>query len=215
MNIEIPFGDKLTDELEDRIFKRKLVLWEYYIKERAEEAVATETGIPLSTVSAIISKWREHGVIEDLPRSGRAKETTEEEENKVIEKQKTDRKKPATVIHREMMADGSDISYHQTLSVINDNFDIVYAPYKIEIRPCNKVKRVEWIEKHQQGRDWKWNLIVWTDEKMFRLCPQTKRVKIKIMEDESIEDFALPKKQQGESGVMFWGGGVEYRKSSL
>jgi transposase len=43
------------------------------------------TGYPKSTISDIISKGRETGVIEDLPWIGRPKEITIEEENIIIE----------------------------------------------------------------------------------------------------------------------------------
>ena len=57
------------------------------------------------------------------------------------------------------------------MSVINEEFKSVYARYKIKLSDANKIKRVEWCDDHMKWRDWKWDTVVWTDEKMFELHP--------------------------------------------
>jgi len=98
-----------------------------------------------------------------------------------------------------------DISYKQTLGIINSNFNSVYAPYKISLTQKNKANRVKWLNDHSLWRWCKWQRVIWTDEKMFALHPEGKKVRVRIMFDESPEDFGLERVQQGGKKVMFWG----------
>ena len=107
-------------------------------------------------------------------------------------------------IYKELVNEGEDLSYRQTLNVINENFTSVYAPYKIQIHSRNKAKRVLWVKEHLEWRDTRWNDVVFTDEKLFMLVPQGKHLRVKIMEGEEKEDFSIPKVQQGGDKVTFW-----------
>jgi len=205
MEPEIPFMRELLDELDDRIFKRKLVLWQYFIKGLSQKATAEETDIPTSTVNDIIQKWNKDGVIEDLPRSGRPKEITPRQEKMIVRIQQNDRAKSAKAIHQTMLSLGQGVSYDQTLNVINEHFLSMYAPYKVKLSAENQEKRVKWCEKAMEWRDWKWKTIIWTDEKIFRTHPQHQKLKVKILFDEDPSQFSLPLKQQGGKGIMVYG----------
>ncbi len=56
MKKSIPFEKDLEKELDDKIFKRKLVLWFSYIKNFTNPQISNETGIATSTISQIIRK---------------------------------------------------------------------------------------------------------------------------------------------------------------
>ena len=55
------------------------------------------------------------------------------------------------------------------MSVINEELKSVYARYKIKLSDANKIERVKWCYDHMKWRDWKWDTVVLTDEKMFEL----------------------------------------------
>lgn len=210
MKKSIPFEQDLEKELDDKIFKRKLVLWFSYIKNFTNPQISNETGIATSTISQIIRKWRLEGKIEDLKRTGRPSEISEEIKKKIIKMQENDRFKSAMEIYKQIINENKistlveDISYRQVLGVIRKNFESIYAPYKIVLSPQNIEKRLDWIEKHKNWRQNKWFNVIWTDEKVFRLHPQNKKILLKIKFDESPGDFALQKKQQG-GAIMVWG----------
>ena len=205
MEIEVPYVKKLREQLDDRIFKRKLVLWYYYVKGLSQKEIAEETEVATSTISDIIKKWNDTALVEDLPHRGRKKEITKKQENKIKEIQLNDRAKSATTIYKEMNALGNTVSYYQTLRTINANFKSVYAPYKIKLTQKNKEKRVKWCEDAMEWRDWKWKSIIWTDEKIFKIQPQHQKLRVKILFDEDLSPFSLPLKQQGGNGLMFFG----------
>jgi len=202
MEIETPFKHKLMEQLEDRIFKRKLVLWQFYIKGLSQKAIQEETGIPTSTINDIIKKWDERGVIEDLTRSGRKKVITKKQENKIKRMQLTDRSRTAKSIQQEIVSSGDQVSYDQTLRVINDTFKSMYARYKIYLLDEHKKKRVTWCQNAIKWRDSKWKTIVWTDEKIFRTQPQHQKIRVKLLFDEDPNQFSFPLKQQGGKGIM-------------
>lgn len=205
MEPEIPYKSRLDDVLSDRVFKRKLVLWHYYVKNLTQKEISEQTNISTSTISDIIRKWREQGIVEDLVRSGRERGTSEEQEEMIVELQKENRHKTGTTIHREILDMGHDLSYKQTLKVINENFISVYAPYMIHLSEKNMEKRVAFCEKLLKWRDSHWNEVIWTDEKIFKTNPQNHKIVVKILFDENLEDFSIPRKQQGGKSLMVWG----------
>lgn len=200
-----PFFEELNRIVNERTFKRTLVLWLHYFKRLSLPDIIDYTHIPKSTVYDIKNKWQVEGTIEDLPREGRPFELTPEEVQAVIEKQLSDRFKAATDISKELVDNGWNISYDHVKRVIRENFHKVNSPLKIKIRDENKAKRVSWIQRHLNWRKRKWNSVVWTDEKVFELYPQKGVLKAKILPDEAPDDFPRPKVQQGGQKVMFWG----------
>jgi transposase len=207
MEIEasIPFSKELDLLIEDWEFKRKLVLWFFYRKKLNQVDIADETNIPTSTISKWVIKWKTQGTIEEEEGRGRKKVITPKQEEIVIEKQIEDRMKTGATIYREVQAEGHDLSYKQVISVINNNFISTYAPYRLLLTAKNKEKRVKWIEEHKTWRSWKWDKIVWSDEKMFCMYPQGLKKRVKIMFEEKAEDFTTPKVPQGGKKLMFWG----------
>ena len=204
MDVETPFGEALQSQLDDRIFKRKLVLWYYYTKDLSQKAISEGTAIPTSTINDVITKWKTTGLIDDLPRSGRSREITSEQEDIIIDKQLEDRTKPATSIHKEIVASGSEITYDQTLRTIHENFNSIYARYKVKLFERNRLKRIGFCEKMLSWRNWKWCDVIWTDEKIFHTEPQNQRTTVKILFDENPDDFSVFLKQQGGEGVMLY-----------
>lgn len=101
------------------------------------------------------------------------------------------------------------------LGIINDNFISAYAPYKIQLSEVNRGKRLKWIDEHENWRDWKWDRVVWTDEKIFALYPQGLKRRVKILFEEEDDDFSVAKVPQGGKKVMFWGAISSVGKVSL
>lgn len=207
MEIEdsIPFPQDFEAIIENRTFKRGLVLWLRHFKKLSPPEIIKYTTYPKSTVHDILNKWQAQGSIEDSPRVGRPREITDETKDLIIEKQLENRFKHATDIVRELQAEDVNVSYDQVKRVIRENFKKVNSPLRINISEENCAKRVIWIQNHLNWRKSKWHKVVWTDEKMFELYPQKGRLCAKILPDEFPEDFPRPKVQQGGEKIMVWG----------
>ena len=202
---ELAFSEDLDELFEEKIFKRTLILWFHYKKKLNGNQISNETHYPRQTVYDTIKKWEQKGTVEDLFREGRPIETTEEEKEIIIEKQKNDRFKYVKDIFRENKEEGLEASYGQTLRTIDAEFHRDPVPFKLKINPENKRKRVKWIVDHDKWRKSKWSRVIWTDEKVFELHPQKGKLYTKLLEGETVEDFARPKVQQGGKKVMVWG----------
>ena len=194
---EVPFYEELDDLLNDWKFKRKLILWLYYRKGMNQSDISKYADISNSTISKWLGRWKEIGSIEDEEGRGKKVNFTKKQEKMVIEKQNEDRFKTAASIQREMTSQGQELSYKQVLGIVNNTFESSYTPYKIELTKKNKQKRLDWIDQHNTWRDWKWDRVVWTDEKIFALYPQGLKKVVKIMFEESTDEFNLEKVPQG------------------
>ena len=71
----------------------------------------------------------------------------------IVDKQLEDRTKPATSIHKQIVASGSEITYDQTLRTIHENFNSIYARYKVKLSERNRLKRIEFCEKMLSWRN--------------------------------------------------------------
>lgn len=185
-----PFALELDALLQSTAFKRQLVLWYHFKKDMDPIDISEETDIPLQTVRDHINRWNSTGSIEDRKGKGRKTSLSKKDQGKIVKMQLEDRKRTASSIHRELLDDGSAISYFQTLHVIQGTFESVYAPYKIKITDTNKQKRIKWAIEHSKWRSWKFANVIWTDEKVFGLHPQGRKLKVKILPGESPEDFS-------------------------
>ncbi|KAK3510411.1 hypothetical protein QTP70_005904 [Hemibagrus guttatus] len=63
---------------------RKKVI-EIYQSGKGYKAISKALGLPRTTVRAIIYKWREHGTVENLPRSGRPTKITTRAQRQLIQ----------------------------------------------------------------------------------------------------------------------------------
>ena len=88
MELNIPFRDRLNEELKCPIFQRKLILWLRYVKKLNPSTVAQEVDKSVKTIFTFLAKWADTGVVEDLPRSGRPLEYSKLREQQVINIQK-------------------------------------------------------------------------------------------------------------------------------
>ncbi|KAK3566849.1 hypothetical protein QTP86_004546 [Hemibagrus guttatus] len=63
---------------------RKKVI-EIYQSGKGYKAISKALGLPRTTVRAIIYKWRKHGTVENLPRSGRLTKITPRAQRQLIQ----------------------------------------------------------------------------------------------------------------------------------
>jgi len=206
MEIEpaIPFPIELQALIDNRDFKRTLILYLKFYKSYSNTDIAGFLEESLQNVQNAIDKWKTQGSVEDLPRRGRPLELSPELKEMIIMKQMEDRFKPAIEIFRELNTEGYEVSYDQVKRIIRTVFIKSNAPFRIKISEENKIKRLQWIEDHERWRKVKWAKVVWTDEKMFELYPQRGRKYAKILPDEYPEDFPRQRLEVSPK-IMFWG----------
>ena len=190
----------------EKTFQRQVTLWLKWKMRKSVRQIAELLDKPKSTIQDDIERWEEFKTVEDIPGRGSKKKIKINVVQRSNEKQLANRRRSANDIWRELIEEENEtLSYATVLRQLNLKFLHVPCPRLILISPKNKEKRVKWVESHLTWRSAKWNTVVWSDEKIFELHPQTGKLMIRIMPDEDRDQFALPKVQQGGGRVMFWG----------
>ena len=203
--LQIPFNEELTNLFSDKEFKRKLYLFLHFRAGYKITEIERLTQDNYMTIWRTIDKWRVEGSIDEEQRPGRPREYTLEEETKVVDAQRVDRRKTTKAIFNELADEAPGLSYDQTKRIIRSHYTTVTAPRSIQISDRNKELRVQWIEEHERWRTTNWHKVVFTDEKVFELCPQTHKVTIRLLPGEDREDFPAEKILHGGGTIMFWG----------
>jgi len=123
----------------------------------------------------------------------------------VKEKQQENRRKTAKDIWRELLDEEIEIYYHNVNRYINEIFERIISRRIILLSPRNKLRRTQFVHRILSWRDVKRKRIIWSDEKVFELHPQSGKVIVKVLPDDNPLDFALPRVQQGGGHIMVWG----------
>ena len=206
--IQHPINDRSPEPsfFRDKIFQRQLTLWLKMKMGRSVRGISELLDKPKSTVQDDIDRWHEFKTVEDIEGRGRKKKIKINTGTRVIEKIKENRRRSARDLWRELInEDKENLSYATVLRHINRNFICVPMQRLLLISPKNKKERTDWVTKYASWRSSKWQKVVWTDEKIFELHPQTGKLMIRIMPNEARTDHAMAKVQQGGGRVMFWG----------
>jgi transposase len=124
------------------------------------QEVAKATGRPKSTVQSVIKHYRDHGTVNDLPRSGRPPILGERDQNVLIRSIRKDPK-----LKLDHFAAETGVS-PRTVSRIADQHGIHsrICRRKPMISEVNRSKRVQWA-KDNEHTDWR--TIMFTDESAF------------------------------------------------
>jgi len=96
---EISFPNELQEMMDDKIFKRQLILWYYFKKGFNITEISRETDVPYQTVRDCITKWEKQRLYSRLEKGGRPSLVSPEEQNDIIEMQKEDRRRSAKSLY--------------------------------------------------------------------------------------------------------------------
>jgi len=188
-------------------FQRKLAIWLKMKMGKSIREISELLNKPKTTIQHDIERWQEYQTVEDLPGRGRKKKIKVQTRRKIEERQIEDRIKTARQIWRELLEEDDgldDINYHNVNECINEIFVKSYAKRMILLSSQNQLKRVSFVKKILSWRECKRNMIIWSDEKVFEMHPQTGQVILKLRPEENPLDFALPRMQQGGGHIIVW-----------
>ena len=132
--------------------------------------MSTKFEIPISTIRGIIRKWKEHGLISNLPRKGRPRKLTERSERliqrKVIQHPSTTRRE----LQKGLQAAGTEISTDTISSTLQRVGLHSRFPKKTPLLKPRHVKaRLKFAHEHLDKPASFWERILWPDETKFEL----------------------------------------------
>ncbi|KAK3513020.1 hypothetical protein QTP70_000182 [Hemibagrus guttatus] len=129
--------------------KRKVI--EIYQSGKGYKAISKALGLPRTTVRAIIYKWRKHGTVENLPRSGRPTKITPRAQRQLIQEVTKD---PTTTfkelqaslasVKENVQPSVSDLKLKRTWVLQQDNDPKHTSKSTSEWLKKNKMKTLEW-----------------------------------------------------------------------
>ena len=118
--------------------------------------------ISKGSISNIMSKYREHGTLEDLPRSGRPRTQTMEEEMVMVQAVEYNPKLNASQVYRSEELNPQSLSLSTVNRTLNRNGLLDYTSVPQNIRDDNKTKRLTFAEEKANKIDW--TRVIFSDE---------------------------------------------------
>jgi len=164
------------DFFSDLSFQRELTLWLNMKMKKSVRVVSEILDKPKSTIQDDLQRWQECKTIEDMPGRGRGKKRKVQIGKRIEGKQKENRKKTAREIWKELLDEDIDLDYDNVNGHDDEIFKKVEGRRIILITNRNKQRRTQFVQKVLSWRDVKRKRIVWTDEKVFSLSPQSESV---------------------------------------
>jgi transposase len=132
--------------------------------ENIMDNVVREFGLTISkgTISNIMSKYRDHGTVEDLPRSGRPCKQTIEEETAMVQAVENNPKLNASQVFKSEELNPKHLSLSTVNRTLNQNGLLDYTSVPQNIREDNKANRLIFAETKASKIDW--TKIIFSDE---------------------------------------------------
>ena len=169
------------------------------------QVLATEYNICVEGVRKIINKVETTGSVQNLPRSGRHRATTEREDRAIVRLVKTNPNISARETKERLNLNVAEETIRNRLHEANLFGRI--ARNKPHINECNRKKRLEFAMKYVDFRKEFWRDVLWTDESRFEVRgDNTKRKYVWRKPNTALAQKNIrPTFKSGRESVLVWG----------
>lgn len=170
--------------------------------------IAEITQIAKSSVRNIIIKYKKTGQVNDLPKSGRKRKTTNRIDRLIIKEFEKAPFSTAEDVSKYLRKnDICDVSAqtirNRTKEAELGNFS---ARKKPALSPINIQKRLFFAQKYLKKTNGFWNKVVWSDESKFNLCQSDKTKRVYRRKNQSLDlKHIIPTVKHGGGNIMVWG----------
>jgi transposase len=177
--------------------------------------VARRLQVSPSVIVRLRQRFNATGHVQDRPRSGRPKKTTNREDRYITRQAQVLRTSTANRIRRQLLA--ATITNIATQTVRNRLHAIqlrARRPAKCpKLSPANKAARQDWCRRHGRWTRQQWSQVVFTDECRFSLEHPDGRIRVWRRPRERFrEDCIQPVTPYGGGSIMVYGGfSVQHR----
>lgn len=171
-------------------------------------------GFAPSTAQGIYTKFKKQGFVENLPRTGRPKKTTDREERLIVRKALADRRQPFPELVKSTVADISTSTVRNILAEKGYHRRVAKkVPY---LTKAHKKARMAWARRYKGYREQDWRKKIWSDECYVYLGDQRGRIYVTRRPGEEFDDdCCVPKFSQSTVRVMVWGCIMRGRKGPI
>ncbi|KAK3550030.1 hypothetical protein QTP86_018655, partial [Hemibagrus guttatus] len=185
---------------------RKKVI-EIYQSGKGYKAISKALGLPRTTVRAIIYKWRKHGTVENLPRSGRPTKITPRVQRQLIQEVTKD----PTTTSKELQASLASVkvSVHDSTirKRLGKNGLRGRVPRRKPLLSKKNIKaRLSFARKHLDDPQDFWENTLWTDETKIELFGRSVSHYVWRKSNTAFQKKnIIPTVKYGGGSVMVWG----------
>lgn len=166
--------------------------------------IARAVGITRQAVHAIIKKFEKFGTTEDLPRSGRPRQTSRREDSLIATSSIRSPKKTPKLIKRDMSL---SVSARTVRRRMNERGLRPHMAATVSyLSDINKKKRFRFAKLMSlKPKEW-WEHVIWSDEKKFELMHAKRRVIVNRRVGQRYQiKFVKPTMKFGGGSLMLWG----------
>ena len=169
--------------------------------------IAEYIGASTSTVHNILRRFELTGSIAELPRSGRPRISTPEEDEKLVKILKDDRKKPAHLIAPLWKLSSGHVASPRTVSA---RFQSMRYDYKVAVRKPRlsreqKKARLKWCKLVQFWDSSKWRRVIFSDEMNIEVDVRKSKIYIRRLPSEKYDESCIVKRtKQGSGSIEIW-----------
>ena len=129
--------------------------------------IVRATRVPRRTVFAILRKWKLHGDVADLPRSGRPRKTTPKEDRRIVRRARRFPFETPRQVINVLQVPLSTRTVRRRLREAGIRRHV--ARYTLMLNPVHIAKRLAWCLKHRSRSRDEWRRVIWSDERNFYL----------------------------------------------
>ena len=176
------------------------------------KTIAEHLVMPRSTVSTVLTKWRNSGCLETKIPTGRPLELSPRSQRDLGRLVNLDRKQTLNTLAQSFHLHRNTIrTYIRRLG-----FENRIARRKPYLNAIHQAKRFAFAKKYCRWTISDWKNVIWTDESTFELGKTSRQVRVWRKPHEAYEPHCLaPTFKSGRSSVMVWGAFTGYDKSPI
>lgn len=172
------------------------------------KTIATELGMPLSTVKSIAKKYEKYGSVVNLPRCGRPRVTSPQTDRLITRTVLSDRRLSASSVRKELLLSSGVTVSDQTVRnrLKEQGLNGRVSQKRVFVSPENQKKRLAYALQHANMSPEAWEDILFTDESSFNVTYTKKRQMVwrRVGERDNLDCLRAAVKPVSGS-VMVWG----------
>lgn len=174
----------------------------------ASRQIGERLNLAASTVKYTIRRYQETGELEDRDRPGPSRITTPADDRQLQLISKRNRRKTAPEIASEFNRGRRHPISLTTVKrrLAEGNLHGRVAARKPLLRRGNRLKRLQWAQEHRTWTIEQWQKVLWTDESIFKVFGQNRRVFVRRAANERmLPECIVPTIKHGGGAVTVWG----------